>query len=410
MKKRTKFSVKSTQVVTGTLLYYGPTPALALKVCIGTVRASDGTVLAVREWRGVDDVRRSPKIANEIVAYLRAQKISAVRGAAGVVDCAHEDRNVCGCDDTIYGADPESTDDDLIVNAMLDADLDVQLCQTAVFVEAQHAMCAPSDEAPVTNVDAFLADLEADSVKRYEVTREQYERMRNENLPTWDALSALVEDGKVGIVRHPDGLVRFRRPSALAEAQHSTPKFIIITTREHAAELVGEEPPAFAVVDDRVGVVGFSKTHGTFTTPAAARAMSEKTGVPISVGAYIATRKEYEESRPKLMAKGLNAPEWEKLTIVEDGKVGIITDPGRGLVRLVEPSLITSGRAAEQPKHAAVTTVKKAVKVMREVTKGSAAEIEAAVRAAAVNGEVGLLFYENRTAITSPEHARRLAA
>jgi len=154
-------TMKSTQKSTtvGTLVYFGPTTDLALKVSIGTIRMADGEVPTTRDWHDTSDVRRNPKIATEIIAYLKMHEIHSVGGSPGVTDCSHEDRNVCGCDDSIYGEDPQDIDDDLILHAIIDAGMELRLVPTATFIEARCAACGGDIRDEPTAATDCLANM-----------------------------------------------------------------------------------------------------------------------------------------------------------------------------------------------------------------------------------------------------------
>jgi hypothetical protein len=115
VKRPTKFgTVKSTQkgVKLGTISYYGPKPGLALKVSAGIATAKG--VQGTRAWRSATDVRYDVAIASQVATYLKLHGVRAINFVDAVIDCVHEDRNICGCDDSIFkksGADPMYTKD-----------------------------------------------------------------------------------------------------------------------------------------------------------------------------------------------------------------------------------------------------------------------------------------------------------
>jgi hypothetical protein len=128
---------------------------------------------------------------------------------------------------------------------------------------------------------------------------------------------------------------------------------------------------------------------------------------------YIAGRSEYEAHQTDLTLKtGMAAPTWGELIAagaVEGDQVGIVMQPDMGIIRFVCPSEIRSGKFAEVPTHGAVAPVEKAIEALRMV-RDMTPEYEAMVRAFAVDGEVGLLFYEDVTSVASPGYVRALTA
>jgi hypothetical protein len=99
--------MKSMQAKIGVISYYGPRPGLALKVVAGIV--SPEKVHETREWRSASDVRFDAGIASQVGSYFRVHGIKQVNFVDAVTDCAHDDRNICGCDDSVFktsGADP----------------------------------------------------------------------------------------------------------------------------------------------------------------------------------------------------------------------------------------------------------------------------------------------------------------
>jgi hypothetical protein len=130
-------TMKSTQksATVGTLAYYGPNTELALKVS-AAVLGRDGQVHDVTTWRSISDVRHEVEIAEKIATHFRSRGVHVVAVADGIVDCAHEDRNVCGCDDSIY-VEENLLDDDEILGAITDAGIEVRVVSVVAFHEAQ---------------------------------------------------------------------------------------------------------------------------------------------------------------------------------------------------------------------------------------------------------------------------------
>jgi hypothetical protein len=288
VKKRTaRAGMKSTQETVGTLMFYGPTPTLATKVVIGTTRKADSRVLSTREWRDVGDVRQNALVAKEIVSHVRAQKIQTVAGIAGVGDCAHDDRNLCGCDDTIYGADPAEGAENVIIEALVDAGLNVRIAATQDFVDVQHQFCSPAEpEAPINDVDAFLAQLQAPAPMIALADREEYERVRawdRVRMPAWE--DAPHEDGQIGLVYDREtNSARLVAPSVIRSGHAGErPTHTAIVTVAQAVELLRETTEAPSVgairamvskhtVNGKVGIV-FYPHRTAVVNPAVAKEM-----------------------------------------------------------------------------------------------------------------------------------------
>jgi hypothetical protein len=142
---------KSTTV--GTLVYYGPTTELALKVS-AAVFGCDGQLHDVTTWHSITDVRHQVEIAEKIATYFSSRRVRAVSVADGIVDCVHEDQNVCGCDDSIY-VEENLLDNDEILDAITAAGIEVRTVSVVDFHEAQQ------DGRRVARMDAKMAEEQA---------------------------------------------------------------------------------------------------------------------------------------------------------------------------------------------------------------------------------------------------------
>ncbi len=76
----------------GTLAFYGPDNRRATKAAVGVVDRPDVDPVDLRTWSvGSGDVRSSPRINEEIVAFLREHGVRTVAMAEGLIGCPHEE-------------------------------------------------------------------------------------------------------------------------------------------------------------------------------------------------------------------------------------------------------------------------------------------------------------------------------
>jgi hypothetical protein len=118
------------------------------------------------------------------------------------------------------------------------------------------------------------------------------------------------------------------------------------------------------------------------------------------IDAYMAGREEYKAAWMLLLDKlGQAVPTWDELVaggIVQNGEVGFVVDPVMSLCRLIRPSDVRIGRAIDWPTYGAIMTVEQAV----EVTGQTPNPLHV------IDGQVGVLIYEDGGAFVSPNDPR----
>ena len=72
-----------------TIAYYGPDDKTVTKIAVGILASEDAEPVMGR-WRG-PDVAKSPKVAAEIGAFLKAHGAREVAMTDGIIGCPHEE-------------------------------------------------------------------------------------------------------------------------------------------------------------------------------------------------------------------------------------------------------------------------------------------------------------------------------
>jgi hypothetical protein len=69
---------------------YGPDDKRATKVAVGIVINEDEPK-NMQRWSAVDDVRKDPKISNEILEFIALHKVRSVVMTDRIIGCPHEE-------------------------------------------------------------------------------------------------------------------------------------------------------------------------------------------------------------------------------------------------------------------------------------------------------------------------------
>jgi hypothetical protein len=75
-----------------TIAYYGPNDSVATKVVVGIVAGQSGEVVALRRWVSTtEDVRNTPQIRSEILAFIAVHGAKSVVTTDRINGCPHEE-------------------------------------------------------------------------------------------------------------------------------------------------------------------------------------------------------------------------------------------------------------------------------------------------------------------------------
>jgi len=75
-----------------TVAFYGPDASRASKVVVGIVPTESGEVTELRRWfSDTSDLRRDPKVNEEIIAFIGEHGVKSVGMSPGIIGCPHEE-------------------------------------------------------------------------------------------------------------------------------------------------------------------------------------------------------------------------------------------------------------------------------------------------------------------------------
>lgn len=74
-----------------TVAFYGPDDEHATKMVVGIVMEEEGDVVALERWVTESDVRRDPKLADELVRFIRKHEVRSVATTDRIIGCPHEE-------------------------------------------------------------------------------------------------------------------------------------------------------------------------------------------------------------------------------------------------------------------------------------------------------------------------------
>lgn len=75
-----------------TIAFYGPTAETASKAVVGIFRKEDGDADPLERWFCEEsDIRVDTNVGEEIVTFIKAQKVRSVVVTDGIIGCPHEE-------------------------------------------------------------------------------------------------------------------------------------------------------------------------------------------------------------------------------------------------------------------------------------------------------------------------------